>query len=100
MARSRKFRQIKRYPEGKRPSSHDGRFYIERKYSMTSYPLSMLYGAAILAPVKYGREVAPVYVRLGLSLYRLPISLVKLTRVFNKYIPGTWAHMPTEKTKD
>lgn len=71
----------------KRPTSWS-RFYIERKFSMSGYTLSMLFGAAVLGPILYRKPETPVWLRIRRRLYRLPRWSLYLTVPFNRYWPG------------
>ena len=71
----------------KRPNAW-GRFFIERKHSMTPYGLAMLFGAAVGSPAVYGYERMDVWIRIRRRLYRTPRWAIILALPFNQYWPG------------
>lgn len=66
--------------------------YIRRKTGyMSPYSLRMIYGAAVLAPKKYGRSYGEVYLSIGRGFLGVPRWMMWIFRPFNIYVPGEFA---------
>lgn len=63
-------------------------FIMRKSGYLSPYPLSMLYGAAILAPAKFGSAYCPVKVFTFGRWITIPRWIVRLARPFNRYVPG------------